>query len=472
MNPVQDARSPRGTALVIGGSIAGCATAAALREHYERVIIVDRDELPTERKERKGAPHAYQFHALTSGGRQAFEDLLPGLTERALAGGVPGHDPGRTRYCSKAGFLYPLETDLLVLLSSRINLEAILRGLAREVSGIEMLERTTATGLRIEDGAVTGVEVADITSGTTRTIDADFVVDASGRSSVASDWLEAAGYTRPVEQVVNAKWGYVTTYVRPGPNWSPDYKVLYFSPLLKGDGPKATRGGGMWSQEDGLWVVTAQGCAQDYPPADEAGFREYLNSFGRPEFQELLSEGEIVRPPVAWRNTTNLLRDYASLPVRPERFVVIGDATAAFNPVYGQGMSAAALAARLLRDELREAFRGGDDLAGFAERFQKQLDATVIQGCWNLSAGSDFNVPGVEVNGLPYGAEQTQEQLFVNRVVSLATEDADVARKLVETIQMIRGLEWLADEDLRAKVLADWDRLGELVRIDEIEGAA
>ncbi|KAA0120635.1 NAD(P)/FAD-dependent oxidoreductase [Mycolicibacterium sp. P9-22] len=467
MTVPQNTRSPRGTAVVIGGSIAGCTTAASLVELYERVVIIDRDELPATRKERKGVPHAYQFHALTALGRQALEEALPGLTQTALDGGVPGHDPGETRYSSKSGFFQLVKTGLLVLLSSRINLEYLVREQARTVPALEMIERTKVTGLQIDQGAVTGVHVLD-GDAQARTIAADLVVDASGRTSATPQWLEAAGYPRPIEQVVNAKWGYVTSYVRPDPEFSPPYNVLYITPTLKGEGPRATRGAGMWKQEDGLWVLTAQGCAGDLPPADEAGFRDFLGSFGRTEFVDLLDRSHLERPRVAWRNTTNVLRDYAGISSRPERFVVLGDAAAAFNPYYGQGMSSAALGARLLRDLLREWFTSiGEDLTGFGERFQKQLDGLVIQNCWGISAGSDLGVPGVEINGVPQSVEKSDEQQFVDRVLALATEEPEVARKVVEMIQMIRGPEWMAEEDLRANVIANWERLGELSRDDQ-----
>ncbi|MEU1956709.1 FAD-dependent monooxygenase [Nocardia rhamnosiphila] len=474
MTPADISRVPRGTAVVIGGSIAGCAAAAALHEHYERVVIVDRDELPTGRQERKGVPHAHQYHALNLAGRRALEELFPGVFEQAIADGVPVMDPtDKMRYCSKFGWFPTQPSAMRSLLLTRVYLESILRDRTRGSSAVQVLERTVVKGLLATDGVVTGVEVADVATGQSRIVDADFVVDASGRASSASDWLAALGYPRPIESVVNAKWGYVTTYVRPGPNWSPDYQALYVGPTLTGDGPLATRGAAAWEQEDGLWVLTAQGCAADYPSANESEFREFLSSFGRPEFQDLLDKAEIVRPLVAWRNTTNLRRDYAGLSSRPERFVILGDATAAFNPVYGQGMAAAAVSARLLRDELRSWFgSSGEDLTGFAERYQKQIDGAVIQGCWNFSVGSDFNVPGVEVDGVPYQAERSQEQEFADRVLALATEDLDVHLKLMEMIQMVRGPEWMGAEDVRAKVLADWDRLGGLSRIDEADSVS
>lgn len=464
MTNTAHAATPRGTAIVIGGSVGGSTVAAALRNHYDRVVVLDRDDLQSEGA-RKGAPHAYQFHALTHRGREAMETLLPGVTEEALDGGVPKHDPGHTLYGSKYGFFKWIDTEMTVLLSTRIKLESILRSRAKAIPGIEFVENCTATGLRTEGGAVTGVLVES--DGQPSTMDADFVVDVSGRGSNAPAWLEDLGYNRPEETHVNARWGYVTTYVRPGPDWNPGYQSLYVTPAGRGDSPRDTRGAGAWIQEDGIWVLTAQGLAGDYPPGDEKGFKEFLGSFGREEFLDLLDKSEIIRPLVPWRNTTNRLRDYANLPARPENFLVLGDATAAFNPVYGQGMSAVSMQAEMLRDQLGEWIqeRSGN-LDGFAEHFQKAIDAAIIQSCWAFSAGSDLGIPGVEVNGEPHQQERSQEQMFADRVLALATEDEDVAFKVWEMVQIIRGPEWMSDPGVQAKVVENWDRLGEKARDD------
>jgi len=253
MTTSQYVRQRRGTAVVIGGSIAGCTAAGALTEHYERVVVLDRDELPNGPIDRQGASHAYQFHALLSGGRKAMDALLPGVTERAVNTGVPQHDPGMTRYCSKFGFFRLVETDEMVLLASRLHLEWILRSKAQHITGVTIRSRTRVTGLRARDGVVTGVEMINESTGQAETLAADLVVDASGRGSDTPDWLATLGYPRPDETTVNARWSYVTTYVRPGPRWTPDYQVLYVTPTLAGDGPAATRGAGMWAQENGLW---------------------------------------------------------------------------------------------------------------------------------------------------------------------------------------------------------------------------
>lgn len=454
---------PFGTAVVVGGSIGGCSVAAALAPHFHEVVVVDRDELPDTPRTRKGVPHGYQFHVVTVGALRALEELFPGMTEELRAAGVPYSDPGtQTRYGSKFGWLKQAPSGVMYLQPTRRLVEWYVRKRAADLTNVTFVPQTRVTGLRVSDGAVRGVDTVNVESGESRPFEADFVVDVSGRASQAPSWLKAAGYSQPVETTVNAHWGYATTYVTVPEGWDPGYRVLYITPTLSGEGPSATRGAAMWLQENNQWVVTAQACAGDYPPGDLEGFKAYMATVDAPDFLDLLNEFGTSGPVSAWRNTTNRMRDYANLAQRPDGFVVIGDAVAAFNPAYGQGIAVAATGACMLGHAIGER-RDSNDLLGFAADFQKRLSVP-LQQAWGFSTKSDFEVPGVEVDGRVREFVKTPESEYFNRVVALATEDDSVAAKLWQTIQFVRDLEWIADEELRAKVLADWDRLGEMKR--------
>ena len=72
----------------------------------------------------------------------------------------------------------------------------------------------------------------------------------------------------------------------------------------------------------------------------------------------------------------------------PEGYLVLGDAISSFNPVYGQGMSVAALEAV----ELDKALRHGSK--NLAQRFFAQA-AKVVDSPWRMAAGNDLRIPGV-----------------------------------------------------------------------------
>ena len=79
-------------ALVIGSSIAGLLAARALSEAYSEVIVLDRDELPYGPVARGGVPQIRHAHGLLAGGREAMEELLPGLTTDLVAAGAAAGD--------------------------------------------------------------------------------------------------------------------------------------------------------------------------------------------------------------------------------------------------------------------------------------------------------------------------------------------------------------------------------------------
>ncbi|MGW1145625.1 hypothetical protein ACWD6I_11300, partial [Streptomyces sp. NPDC002454] len=82
----RSARSGR-SVVVLGGGLAGVLTAQALSA-VAHVTLVERDVLPAQPAPRRGLPQARHVHLLWSGGADAMEELLPGVTHRLLARGA------------------------------------------------------------------------------------------------------------------------------------------------------------------------------------------------------------------------------------------------------------------------------------------------------------------------------------------------------------------------------------------------
>ena len=127
----------------------------------------------------------------------------------------------------------------------------------------------------------------------------------------------------------------------------------------------------------------------------------------------------------------NRWRHYEDMQRRPENFVVLGDAACAFNPVYGQGMTTAALAALVLRECLRDPAR-----TGMSARFQCRL-ARVIRIPWMLAAGEDGRYRGAE--GAKPGLVDRIMQWYVDQVMALSTYDPQARRALLRVFTMTHG---------------------------------
>jgi 2-polyprenyl-6-methoxyphenol hydroxylase-like FAD-dependent oxidoreductase len=144
----------------------------------------------------------------------------------------------------------------------------------------------------------------------------------------------------------------------------------------------------IFPEENDTWVVMMAGANKDYPPADEAGFDAFARSLG-PEFYGAVQNAEPLGKPYGYRGTESRWRHYEKLARWPERYVVLGDALCGFNPVYGQGMTVAALSAVALGQEIA----GADgSLDGVARRAQ-QAFAKATAGAWLLATGADLQWP-------------------------------------------------------------------------------
>ncbi len=109
--------------------------------------------------------------------------------------------------------------------------------------------------------------------------------------------------------------------------------------------------------EGGRWLVTVSGGDGDYPPTDEAGFLGFARALRTPDLSEAIKDAEPLGPIVGYRATENRLWHYDRLERWPKGLVALGDAVCVLNPVYGQGMTTAALGAEVLDRCLRRSRR-------------------------------------------------------------------------------------------------------------------
>lgn len=382
-------------AVVLGGSMAGMLAARVLAPHFGRVTIVERDELPDDARPRKGVPQARHPHALLARGREVLDELFPGIHQRFLdAGAIEVEWPADLLNHGPAGWEYrgPRGQGLVTVSASRPLIDWVVRREVLATESVEALPRHEVVGLTArEGGRVTGVRVRERGSASAphRDLAADLVVDATGRESKAPKWLAELGRGVPAETRVNPRQGYATGVFRREPGSLNDWRTLVYLPY-----PDRPRGCVMVPVEDDRWIATVTGFGGDYPPLELDGYLEYAKSLTGGVLHDVVAGAELLEPIRGYRDMANVRRHYEKLPDLPDGFLVTGDAACAFNPVYAQGLTVAALGAVVLRDCVR-AFADRGALTGITAKFQRGL-AETTQTPWQLATGQDLSFPTTE----------------------------------------------------------------------------
>ncbi len=367
----------RHRAIVIGGSMSGMLAARVLADHFAEVVLFDRDAFPQPGENRKGVPQGQHAHALLASGRQILERYFPGFKDELYGQGALKGDYQKVRWFDN-GVYHTRFDGLEALVISRPCLEAHVRARLTALPNVRINDRRDVDTLAADAGRVTGVKVGD------EVISADLVVDASGRGSQSPAWLEKLGFPRPPEEAVRVGLGYTTRIFQR----KPDH--------LKGDiavicpsAPPAKRGGVALAMEGDRWMVTLFGMLGDHPPNDDRGFLEFARSLPAPDVYEVIAQAEPLTELIPFKFPQSTRRRYESIGRFPDGYLVFGDALCSFNPIYGQGMSTAALQAA----ELGKCLSAGD--AELAKRFFAAA-SKVIDAPWTMAVGGDLRYEDVD----------------------------------------------------------------------------
>lgn len=459
MNPIKLPAAQR--AVVLGASLAGLLAARVLSEHFAEVVLLERDELPTQPAPRKGTPHAVHPHGLLARGRVVLEQLFPGFTEAMVArGGLLGDlqrdaafDAGRRRFASGVAGLPALG-------ASRLAIEAEVRARVLARPGVRAITGVDALAPRLEGGQVIAARWAERMeeNGLPRReheMAAGLVVDCTGRGSRTPKWLDDWGYRAPTEERVEIGICYTSAYFERtgacafGPGLD---KVAAFGAVTN----EQPRPGVVIAQEpmaDGppRWVVAVGGFAGDHAPATLQGLRERAADIGSPELVKVTHEGTLIGDVMRYQMPHSQRRHYERLSRFPEGFLVMGDAITSFNPIYGQGMTVAACEALALREQLAQG------RAGLARRFFRAA-ARVIDIPWQLAVGGDLSID--KVPG-PRPLALRLVNAYVARIYRVAPQDALVSAEFQKVVHMLKGPQSLFAPRVLWRVLRQAGNAGE-----------
>jgi 2-polyprenyl-6-methoxyphenol hydroxylase-like FAD-dependent oxidoreductase len=416
-------------AVVLGGGMAGLLSARVLSEHYERVLVVDRDELTGVTGTRRGVPHGGHAHGLVARGQKILQRQFPGLTEEICAAGVrPGDFGDDIRWYFNGRRLATGRTGLISVPATRPVLEYHVRRRVQDIPGVLFLERHDILGLEStrDRRRITGVRVrrGDDPAGAERVLTADLVVDTTGRGSRTPAWLGELGYARPEEERVKIGLAYTTRHFRLRSD--PFGDEIAIIPVATPDHP---RGAFFYRLPgDDLRVeLSLTGILGDHPPADPDGFLEFTRSLPTEEIYESVRDAEPLDDPVMFRFPASVRRRYERLSRFPAGLLVLGDAGCSFNPVYGQGMTVAAQESLTLGRHVAEG--GTPSALAFFHDIARDIDAP-----WEFAAGADLGYPGVEGRRT---AKVRMANAYVSRLQRAAVHDASLTEAFIRVAGLI-----------------------------------
>lgn len=432
-------------AVVLGAGMAGLLAARVLSEFYDEVTVVERDRLPDSSIQRRGIPQGRHLHSFLSRGCQLLDQFFPGILDELVDSGAHAVDDGDlSRVYTRLGAFGMNRSEkfadpaaMVFYLASRPFVEFHVRRRVADLHNVKIVDHHDVTAPTvITRDRINGVLLVRRDTGERTTLEADLVVDAMGRAARTPAFLESLGYGRPAEELSVANWAYSSQLLR-----IPDGAITEKMLLIEsGNGlPRA----GLVAYEHDTWILTVgRRAAEDDPPTDLAGMLALAEQCMPRSILAALRSAQPLDNVAIFRNTGGLWRRYDRMQDFPAGLLVIGDALCSLNPIYGQGMTMAALEAVALQEYLRD---GGEE----PQRFFRAV-ATHIGPTWAMNQARD---------GVPSSAEgrrslRTRLMTWtMSKALKTAENDIVLTERFMRVAHLVDPPSALQDPALIARVI-------------------
>ncbi len=422
----------QGRAVIVGASIAGLFAGRALADHFDEVILLDKEGLDQGPLPRKAVPQGNHIHAILPPTYRVIRRFMPELIDELVEGGANIIDGGTEwKFHVYGDFLARGDTEQTLIGSTRPYFEDRLR---RYVSSIPNLQIRTAhrfkNWITSEDKSRINGVCATAADGDVE-LDADLLIDARGRASTISKELKELGYDAPADELVGVDLCYTSRLYRySGP--IPDWKFLIINPSA----PHTSIGGLIEKVEDGRWIITQFGYFGDQAPPDDAGFLERAKSLPVPDLADFLEQSEPAGDFQTFGTKVCRMSRFENLDASPERLLVMGDAVCSLNPIYGQGMTKAALEGEYLADLIAGHLTQSDSLDGFAQSFRKSLPGAGAEWAWQLTTGADLAYEETTGERKPGGALMG---MYMLRLFKRSQRTLNARKRLFDTLMLAKS---------------------------------
>ncbi|GFM70812.1 hypothetical protein PSCICL_18040 [Pseudomonas cichorii] len=376
-----------GHAVVIGGSVTGCLTAAVLAKRFERVTVIEKSDFYDETGPRQSLPQEHHVHLLLLRGKQIMEGIYPGLLSALEKEGAQVADLGHdVKWYQRGRWKNRYRSGIHAHYCSRRLIDNQLRRCLTTVPQVEILSGTRVTGIGFAGAEgqrhVNGVTI-DNGSGAQH-LPCDLLVDASGRGTHMPSWLKEAGFGTVQNSVVKTELGYASRIYKRLPAFAEQWQVLLVLPTA----PEQRSMGVISPIEGDRWMVTTGGWFGHFPGKDPDDFLQALANLPVPDIHEVIREAEPLSEVFTFKMPGSRRTHYDRLEHWPQGLLVVGDALSSMNPLYSQGMTIGALEADCIENHLDAL------LTRSLSCHQLQgLLCGVVDGAWNMATTEDFRFP-------------------------------------------------------------------------------
>jgi len=436
-------------AVVIGAGIGGLTAAGAVAQHFERVDILERDRLATSVASRSGTPQDRHPHGLLAGGLQALDQIFPGFkNDLSAAGAVPVSFAREVQFeRPDVGVLPKRDFGISVLCATRPLIELVLRRRTEAVSNITLRPASRVIGMVPMAGRA-GASGVQFVNGSERseTLDADLVVDASGRAAPTLALLDAFCWDRPQTTEIGVDITYATAVVEIPPDATAGWKIVLTLP----DPPYLALHAVLVPTEDNHWIVAIADHGATARIETWDAFLDASRSLLTPTVYNAL---RFAQPPEGirhYRFRVSTWRHFERLPRLPRGVLPVADSFCRFNPIHGQGMSSAAKQARLLQDVLHRAADEPDPIAHVQAGFMVEA-ASVLETPWIMSTSADLAFPQTRGERPDNFAESREFEAALFRA---AVADPVVHRATLEVAHLLQPHQRLREPDIMRRIEA------------------
>ena len=447
-------RRGRGTAVVIGGSIAGIAAAKVLTETFDRVIVLEKDDPHRRREGRPGAAQGWHLHHLLTAGQIELERFFPGIVDDMVREGAFKVDMA-AQYRIRLGGTWkkPGTSDIEIICAGRPLLEWCVRRRLDDEPRIDFRYESEVADLVFDRAHNAIVGVAVDKDGDFDVVPAEFVVDASGKNTRVPEFLDRIGIGAPeVEQdIINCFYSTMQHRVPPERQWQDKVMVICYAYRPYED----TYAAQYYTDSSRTILSTSLVAYNCYsPPRTAREFREFADLMPSPVVGENIDGLEPASPIYNFRYPNMLRLHYEKKRNLPRSLLAVGDAYTSADPVSGLGMSLALKEVREMQLLLGKCDPGHPDLP---RRYYKSI-AKMADTAWFVIREQNLRFDWMKDVDKKRPFYFRLLTWYMDRLVELVHDDLDAYREFLAVLHLVKPPLALMTPRMASRVIGKWAR--------------